>query len=920
MKNSFDIPSLEGTESLLVICATTRLAQFLQTKFGQRMASQDVRQWQSLNAKTMDQWFGEIAEELLLRGSKGTELLNLHVLTSLEEQLLFEQIIEEDLTGGGDLFDISALAENAVEANQIATIWALNLEGSYASKEQLSFIQWRQRFQQQCDAHGWIDEARYKKSLLQLLHDSTVNLPRVVVFAGFDRVTPIESQLERILAERGVKLGNLHDVIKPETIQVLSFPDFHSEIEAAAVWVERILHINPKSSVGIVVPNLDAHRNTVQDIFDRVLAPVSFRASAVDNPKAYNMSLGLSLTEYPIIGAAFELLSLMVDQGHVEQARFSQLLRSPFWSSGWSEMDARSRIDTELRQGVAPKASLHRYERFLKAQLSRMQLSAPGLMAHCAELEKTTTAFKKTYLPSTWAELLKQSLNACGWLAEYALSSHEFQTRQAFNEQVRLLGSLDAVIGEITASQAVAYLRQICAKRVFQAQTLGAPNVQIVGILEATGLQFDALWVMGMNDHIWPPPARPNPLLSAAQQRQFATPNASANVQLDFALNVHQRLSHSGKTITYSCARTEGASELRPSSLLDMLSIQKMDGPESASWISQIANHGGSALAAPIDDAFAPPVAEGEHVQGGTWLLRAQAICPAWAYYQFRLGASKLKEPVEGLDASKRGSLVHDALECFWNAVVGSKQLIGMGHERRADAIAKAVDQALSNLEAKPEQETLKAKFRSLERQRVIKLLKGWLDLELTRGMPFTVIESERKVSIDIHGIAVNMRIDRIDQLEDGRLLVIDYKTGASIDTKNWASERITEPQLPIYAAIAQPDEGQVAGVVFAKVLLNSPAFSGLAETAGLLPKLNGLDSTPGRKLFPASLFPDWSSVLLHWKTRIEAIADEVKAGEASVRYGNEKDLRYCDVRPLLRLSERQIQLETTAVARSHAQ
>jgi exodeoxyribonuclease-5 len=40
-----------------------------------------------------------------------------------------------------------------------------------------------------------------------------------------------------------------------------------------------------------------------------------------------------------------------------------------------------------------------------------------------------------------------------------------------------------------------------------------------------------------------------------------------------------------------------------------------------------------------LHDAKAPAVGEGERVRGGTGLLKAQALCPAWAFYQYRLGA-----------------------------------------------------------------------------------------------------------------------------------------------------------------------------------------------------------------------------------------------------------------------------------------
>ena len=70
--------------------------------------------------------------------------------------------------------------------------------------------------------------------------------------------------------------------------------------------------------------------------------------------------------------------------------------------------------------------------------------------------------------------------------------------------------------------------------------------------------------------------------------------------------------------------------------------------------------------------------------------------------------------------------------------------------------------------------------------------------------------------------------IDRLDQLDDGRLVVIDYKSGRSDRTGSWGAERILEPQLPIYAALAFPDRA-VAAVALARVTREEPAFFGVA-------------------------------------------------------------------------------------------
>ena len=243
----------------------------------------------------------------------------------------------------------------------------------------------------------------------------------------------------------------------------------------------------------------------------------------------------------------------------------------------------------------------------------------------------------------------------------------------------------------------------------------------------------------------------------------------------------------------------------------------------------------------------------------------------------------------------------------------------------RQQAVEQAVDIALSAHDADPKKQPLKPRLRQLERERLCRLIHGWLEVEAKREQPFVVLHTEKETKPDIEGLQVRMSVDRIDQLDDGSLLVIDYKTGAAIDTKNWSSDRLTEPQLPIYASIVASPEGPVEGVVFAKVLLKEPGWAGLSHHDKVLPKVLGLDSKAARKLFPQDRFPDWKSVVDHWNKCVRAVAREVQAGEAGVRFQDDKALRYCDVMPLLRLAERQTQWEAAVAAAfepvvSHAQ
>ncbi|HEY8084607.1 MAG TPA: PD-(D/E)XK nuclease family protein, partial [Methylophilaceae bacterium] len=305
-----------------------------------------------------------------------------------------------------------------------------------------------------------------------------------------------------------------------------------------------------------------------------------------------------------------------------------------------------------------------------------------------------------------------------------------------------------------------------------------------------------------------------------------------------------------------------------------------------------------------LQDHQAPAVQEGEKVRGGAALFQAQAVCPAWGYYQFRLGARELQEPVDGLDSMARGNLLHAVLQAFWNGH-DSAYLTGMDETVQRQAIQQAVEDGLKQFSQKLD-EPLPIHFASLEKLRLMALLNGWLALERERSQ-FTVKDVERRVEQEIKGISVEFTLDRVDELPDGELVVIDYKTGSQINHNSWAEDRITEPQLPIYAALVLV-EGEVAAVCFAKVRAGEHQFVGIANDDGTLPGVKGLEQA--RKLFDAEKFPAWHDLLQHWRDSLEAIADEIKAGDAAVRFKDEDELAYCEVKPLLRLPERKLQME----------
>ena len=103
--------------------------------------------------------------------------------------------------------------------------------------------------------------------------------------------------------------------------------------------------------------------------------------------------------------------------------------------------------------------------------------------------------------PSQWSARFTELLKAIGWANGRPLSSEEYQATEAWRELLGAFATLDTVAESMSVANAVIQLRQMAGQRMFQPQS-GTVPVQVLGILEASGLQFDVLWVMGLHDGV----------------------------------------------------------------------------------------------------------------------------------------------------------------------------------------------------------------------------------------------------------------------------------------------------------------------------------------------------------------------------------------------------------------------------------
>lgn len=882
-------------ENVLILSSSARLAHSIQADLARAQALQQSISWHTPVVCTYTKWLTDLIEEYALTGVIQPQTL----LTLFQEQLLWESVIARSLKKKalGTLFDVAGLARAAIEANDYLLAWNLSIPPAQQTEETHHFLHWQHLFQEDCRRLGVLEGVRHMTWQLDCLEKIERELPACISFAGFDQQNPQEQRLRALLSRRGVRVVDYvttHSA--PVLAQHVSLDNQEVELRAAVAWAQKKLAEHPDAKLAMVVPNLKEVRNKLADLLDDVFCPARIRSNGLECARNYDFSLGTPLAQQLMIQAALHAMRLL-SMYEVQQTDISRLLCSPFF---WvDETDARALLDARMREKLPPQFTLAHFVTFIQQQQTK-DLSLPCLLEGLRTSISILAGVPHRKLnPSQWIAVLESLLAALHWQGLHPRTSVEFQMRQAWKKALQQLAAADVFNEKISATEVVRLLEQICSAQVFQTEVLFTPSIQILGIMEALSAPVDALWCMHMNDHIWPPAARPNPLLPASVQRTHNLPNADHRVQMEFARRIHHRLMCSAREIVFSSSKMDGTSLLRISPLMRDVECVTASIPLAVTLAEKLSNQRSLDMVF-LEDHVAPIVPEEEHVGGGTGLLKAQAVCPAWAFYQYRLGARALKTPSRGLDDMKRGALVHAVLEHFWEDRHFS-DLRSMSEAEMLRVLKQNVEVTIQSF-ARSHFVVSKTML-ELESERLVRLVSGWLQHEKGRGVVFEILACEAKKEVSICGIEVTLKVDRIHQLENGKIEFIDYKTGSGPKRNSWGEARITEPQLPIYAVWWGADLNQVAGVHFAMVKTAEHDFIGISEENFI---------SEAKKKLPAGLqkFEHWLQCLAHWKVSIEAMAQEIKAGESAVRFDDEKLLVYCEVLPLLRLPERKVQFE----------
>jgi RecB family exonuclease len=214
-------------------------------------------------------------------------------------------------------------------------------------------------------------------------------------------------------------------------------------------------------------------------------------------------------------------------------------------------------------------------------------------------------------------------------------------------------------------------------------------------------------------------------------------------------------------------------------------------------------------------------------------------------------------------------------LEYFWRDIGSQHELLSRTAQEIDAVIERSVGAALDSRLSRRHRSASLERSRTLEQARLHDLLIEWLEIE--RGRPdFTVQEREEQRPVEVSGLTLQIKADRLDRLSDGTHAILDYKTSNKQGVKDWEGDRPNAPQLMLYATYSTHDISSV-------------------QFAVLVPGATGLSGYDGPEL--KRQLPEWTQVVEH-------LGASFLQGDAAVdpKYGV-KSCEFCQLHSLCRIA-----------------
>tara|TARA_R110000868_G_scaffold6550_7_gene37056 strand:- start:10062 stop:13130 length:3069 start_codon:yes stop_codon:yes gene_type:complete len=576
-------------------------------------------------------------------------------------------------------------------------------------------------------------------------------------------------------------------------LSLIEAPDLLAEARICALLLRETLDTPEKTAI-LVTPDRGLAR--------RVAAEMARFGVRLDD------SGGAALSETHAGAFLLRLLDAAEDPGSV--VALSALWGSPLFAAGLERglvHGVMGKFEAEALRGVRPG-------RDLAAVRARLD----GKYVELFDSDRAAIESVMTSLDTALAPLGVDDLRpAAAWAEAHARAAEALASSESRDGAVRLwageggdaaAGLLRELLGETESlppmrlhEYASAFREMVKTRRV--PPRLGVhPRLQVLGPLEARLINADRIVLAGLNEGVWPAGLGVDPWLSSGMRKTLEL--GAPERRHGLAAHDYAQLAAGSEVFLTRATKADGAptvasrwvwrlKTLVEGAMGEEAAIKALKPPLDYGAIARSLNDPGCGPNPVPKPEPRPPVAFRPRALSITE-IRTWVRDPYSIYARRILGLNRLDPADMPIGARERGTALHNALQEAFTGWMDSLP-----------------DDAETQLIEISRQHLVKAGFAPeelvVEVPRFARAARWLIEWERTRragGCTIAAIEIKGSLVLNQPGgdWVLSGRSDRFDRLADGRIDVIDYKTGSAATPKVVAAG--FDPQLPLTAAMAR--------------------------------------------------------------------------------------------------------------------
>ncbi|MCX7882367.1 MAG: PD-(D/E)XK nuclease family protein [Brevinematales bacterium] len=296
---------------------------------------------------------------------------------------------------------------------------------------------------------------------------------------------------------------------------------------------------------------------------------------------------------------------------------------------------------------------------------------------------------------------------------------------------------------------------------------------QIMGVLETQALDFDSLYILSMNEGVFPAASSRQSFIPQDIRKALDLPQPFETEAM-YAYHFYRLLKRAKEISLFYTKETKDTGLQEKSRYIEQILFEYLPHHSTIgekTYTYPFASLSRKEISYPKTEAIRQKLLSFTY---SATSIKTYFTCSLRFYYQYILGVGETKTLEEAPDAAIKGTIIHSVMEELFKPETSfeNKNDIESLKHYLPDLIEKAIREEFSDQPVKGRLALLKT-FVNKQLTKVIETHKSLV--------PFTILECETEffgsLTIGDKTLQLTSRIDRIDK-QNGSFVIIDYKTG----------------------------------------------------------------------------------------------------------------------------------------------